>query len=150
MFLRFTSFKPYCSWKVLKFLAFQTLCFHKLCPYKKSTCTISLTVIVIKSDFRVFKTKNRTEKQADKILYIYLHAHTHCTLTNNLIKITGMDFTEFYVEIELDSLSLYSLDSLYCKFFLEHTKASSEGENLLETVTSKQFDICNIFIKRAR
>ena len=71
-------------------------------------------------------------------------------MTNNLIKITGMDFTEFYVEIELDSLSLYALDSLYCKFFLEHTKASSEGENLLETVTSKQFDICNIFIKRAR
>ena len=35
MFLRFTCFKPFCSWNVLNFLTFQALRSYKLCSYKK-------------------------------------------------------------------------------------------------------------------
>ena len=36
MFLRFTSFKPCCSWYVLNFSTFQALRSYKLCSYKKN------------------------------------------------------------------------------------------------------------------
>ena len=35
MFLRFTCFKPCCSWNVLSFSTFQALRSYKLCSYKK-------------------------------------------------------------------------------------------------------------------
>ena len=36
MFLRFTCFKPWCSWNVLNFSTLQALCSYKLCSYKKN------------------------------------------------------------------------------------------------------------------